>query len=143
MKRYLLLLLTLLPLYTLGSNTFQVKNAAICYDKREALQVKRAIGDLQNDIIQVTGLNVPKNAKRQIIVGTYGKSPLIQKLIKQSIIKESDLKGKWESYVLAVTNEQVPRLSLRAATPAAPSTASTTCLSVWACRPGTGGLMCL
>ena len=110
MKRYLLLLLTLLPLYTLGSNTFQVKNAAICYDKREALQVKRAIGDLQNDIIQVTGLNVPKNAKRQIIVGTYGKSPLIQKLIKQSIIKESDLKGKWESYVLAVTNEQVPRL---------------------------------
>ena len=110
MNRFLLLLLTLLPLCTLGSNTFQVKNAAVCYDRREVLQVKRAISDLQNDIVRVTGLAVPKKAKRQIIVGTYGKSALIQKLIKQGVVREADLKGKWESYVLTVTNEQEPRL---------------------------------
>ena len=113
MNKFLLILLTLLPMRALGG-TFSVRNAAICYDKQEVMQVKRAITDLQTDIERVTNCRPILSTKgmrgQQIIVGTYGKSPLIQKLIKQGVIKEADLKGKWESYVLTMTNEQEPRL---------------------------------
>ena len=43
-------------------------------------------------------------------MGTYGKSRLIERLIKQGVINEADLKGRWESYVLTVTRERQPRL---------------------------------
>ena len=113
MNKFLLILLTLLSIRAMGG-TFSVKNASICYDKQEVIQIKRAITDLRTDIERVTNCRPALSSKgmrgQQIIVGTYGKSPLIQKLIKQGVIKEADLKGKWESYVLAVTNEQEPRL---------------------------------
>ncbi len=113
MNKFLLILLTLLSIRAMGG-TFSVKNATICYDKQEVIQIKRAITDLRTDIERVTNCRPALSSKgmrgQQIIVGTYGKSPLIQKLIKQGVIKEADLKGKWESYVLAVTNEQEPRL---------------------------------
>lgn len=113
MMRLMLLLLTCLPLYIWG-RPFHVNHSVIRYDNKDALQVKRAIGDLQTDIERVTGYRPAakdgaSNAP-QIIVGTYGKSTLIQKLIKQGHIKEDDLHGKWESYVITVTNEQQPRL---------------------------------
>ena len=113
MNKFLLILLTLLSIRAMGG-TFSVKNATICYDKQEVIQIKRAITDLRTDIERVTNCRPALFSKgmhgQQIIVGTYGKSQLIQKLIKQGVIKEADLKGKWESYVLAVTNEQEPRL---------------------------------
>ena len=113
MNKFLLILLTLLSIRAMGG-TFSVKNATICYDKQEVIQIKRAITDLRTDIERVTNCRSALFSKgmhgQQIIVGTYGKSQLIQKLIKQGVIKEADLKGKWESYVLAVTNEQEPRL---------------------------------
>lgn len=103
-------MLTLLPICMMGSNTFRLKNKAICYEKSESKQVKRAISDLQTDIKTVIGTTPIISGKGRIIVGTYGKSKTIQKLIKQGYIKEADLKGKWESYVLTVTNEKEPRL---------------------------------
>ena len=113
MNKFLLILLTLLSIRAMGG-TFSVKNATICYDKQEVIQIKRAITDLRTDLERVTNCRPALFSKgmhgQQIIVGTYGKSQLIQKLIKQGVIKEADLKGKWESYVLAVTNEQEPRL---------------------------------
>lgn len=114
MKKFLFLILMMLPIMAMGADIFRIKNATIKYDKQETLQVKRAIGDLQADAERVTGCRPTLSTKNvrgpQIIVGTYGKSPLIQKLIKQGVIKETDLKGKWESYVLTVTNEKEPRL---------------------------------
>jgi hypothetical protein len=114
MKKFLFLILMMLPIMAMGADIFRIKNATIKYDKQEPLQVKRAIGDLQADAERVTGCRPTLSTKNvrgpQIIVGTYGKSPLIQKLIKQGVIKEADLKGKWESYVLTVTNEKEPRL---------------------------------
>ena len=94
--------------------SFQIKSAPICYDKQEVMQVKRAISDLQTDIERVTNIRPTLSTKsmhgQQIIVGTYGKSQLIQKLIKQGHLKEADLKGKWESYVITITDEKEPRL---------------------------------
>ena len=110
-KLFILFLLTLLPICMMtGSNTFQVKNAAISYDKAESKQVKRAIADLQADIKMVTDTAPAVSRKGRIIVGTYGKSKTIEQLVKQGIVKEADLKSKWESYVITVTNEKDPRL---------------------------------
>lgn len=110
MKKLFFLLLALLPFCMMGRNTFQIKNAAICYEKTESQQVKRAITDLQTDIKEVTGTSPGISGKGRIIVGTYGKSNAIKKLIKQGVVKEVDLKDKWESYVITVTDEKEPRL---------------------------------
>ena len=104
--RRLLYLLLLFPLCMQG-HSFKVRNAVINYDNTESHQVVRAIGDLKHDITMVTGAT-GKGAS-QIIVGTYG-SKTISKLIAKGIINEQDLKGKWESYVITITNEKKPRL---------------------------------
>ena len=96
-----------MPLCAQG-RTFRVQNSTIGYDKNESYQVIRAIKDLQRDITMVTGSGQGSSAK--IVVGTYGKSQTVGQLIADGILKESDLKGKWESYVITVTNESQPRL---------------------------------
>ena len=45
----------------------------------------------------------------QIIVGTYG-SKSIRQLIAKGVLKDKDLRGRWESYVISITNEKQPRL---------------------------------
>ena len=105
MKKYLLLLL-LIPV-TAVSSPFKVKNAVVHYDAGESYQVVRAIGDLKHDIHLVTGDS--QKATNEIIVGTYG-SKTVRQLIAKGLLKEEDLKGKWESYVITVTNEKQPRL---------------------------------
>ncbi|WP_081832158.1 glycosyl hydrolase 115 family protein [Prevotella sp. P6B1] len=105
MKRILWLLL-LVPLCMQGG-TFKVAKATVSYDKSESSQVVRAINDLKHDIAMVTGSSA--NGSSQIIVGTYG-SKSISRLIAKGLLKEKDLKGKWESYVISVTNEKQPRL---------------------------------
>ena len=110
MKKLFLFLLILLPICLKGNNIFQFKNEAISFEKAESKQVKRAIADLQADIELVTDAAPAISSKGRIIVGTYGKSKTIQKLVKQGIVKEADLKGKWESYVITITNEKEPRL---------------------------------
>ena len=76
------------------------------YDDEESYQVVRAIGDLKRDIAMVTGL---EGRQSQIVVGTYG-TKTISNLIAKGVLKEQDLKGKWESYVITVTDEVNPRL---------------------------------
>ena len=114
MKKYLLLML-FVPMLAQGRD-FKVRNAVISYDDTEPYQVVRAIGDLKRDIALVTGLPTPDSrlltpvsSSPSILIGTYG-SKTITKLIKKGLLKEQDLKGKWESYVITVTNEKHPRL---------------------------------
>ena len=76
------------------------------YDDEESYQVVRAIGDLKRDIAMVTG---SEGRQSQIVVGTYG-TKTISNLIAKGVLKEQDLKGKWESYVITVTDEVNPRL---------------------------------
>ena len=103
----ILWLLFLVPLCIQGRN-FKVRNAVISYDETESYQVVRAIGDLRQDIAMVTGDREQESAK-QIIIGTFG-SKTIDMLIAKGLLKEQDLKDKWESYVITVTNERQPRL---------------------------------
>ncbi len=106
----LLLLLIVVPLSVQG-RSFKVRNATVSYSQEEPKQVLRAINDLRIDIERVTGAGKDgvRNEGGQIVVGTYG-SKTIEKLIAKGLLKEQDLMGKWESYVITVTNEPEPRL---------------------------------
>ena len=105
MKR-IIWLFVLVPLMAQG-RVFKVGQVSVNYDKTESYQVVRAIGDLKHDIEMVTGSTEGKQGL--IVVGTYG-SKTISGLISKGLLKEQDLKGKWESYVITVTNEKNPRL---------------------------------
>ena len=110
MMKKLLLLLIVVPLCAQG-RSFKVRNATVSYSQEEPKQVLRAINDLRLDIERVTGAGKDDvgNEGGQIVVGTYG-SETIEKLIAKGLLKEQDLKDKWESYVITVTNEPKPRL---------------------------------
>lgn len=91
MRQHTLLLLLfsvfLLPL-PLAANSFSLCNSTIVYSHEESKQVVRAIGDFQADVQRVTGfkpLVANKKVKgANIIIGTYGKSKLINEEQKRS-----------------------------------------------------------
>lgn len=77
----------------------------ILYDENDWAGVVRAVGDLQLDIERVTGQKpqigtTKNNSKFTVIVGTLGKSALIDRLVSSRKLDASDLEGKWESFVI-------------------------------------------
>lgn len=75
------------------------------YDTSDFKGVVRAIGDLQNDINSVTGikprlLRLEAATGYEIIIGTLGKSKQIDRLVASKKLDATDLKGKWESFVI-------------------------------------------
>ncbi len=95
------------------------KAATIIVDDNDWKGVIRAARDLSDDVRKVTGVSASlndkgeptvdgrresqmKNDKPSIIVGTIGKSKLIDKLIKQKKIDVKKVKGQWESYLIDV-----------------------------------------
>ena len=73
--------------------------------------VARAARDLQADIGRVTGAEPPlstdsvPNARRLVITGTLGKSPVIDRLVRERKLDTRELAGRWETFVVQV----VPR----------------------------------
>ena len=91
----------------------QKASAAIRYDQADYKGVIRAIGDLQNDINSVTGVKptlfTGENASEyEIVVGTLGKNKLIDKLVSSKKLDATDLKGKWESFVITIVPNPQP-----------------------------------
>jgi hypothetical protein len=89
--------------------------APLCYDTNDYKGVIRAVGDLQIDIERVTGkkpkLSTSRPASRYaIIIGTLGKSEIIDSLVASGKLDAADLKGKWESFVIATIDEPAPRI---------------------------------
>ena len=87
--------------------------ATIRYDEADWKGAIRAIGDLQTDINSVTGvkpnlLSSGAYSDYEIIIGTVGKSKLIDELIKANKLDATDLKGKWESFVIATIDNPLP-----------------------------------
>jgi hypothetical protein len=77
--------------------------------------VVRAVGDLQADIQRVTNLAPAilrdPNARRTpsiVLVGTIGRSPLIDQLIREKKIDVSGIQGKWESFFLQTVENPLP-----------------------------------
>jgi hypothetical protein len=87
--------------------------ACIRYDADDYKGVIRAIGDLQSDIDSVTGIR-PKvvtteaSADYEIIIGTVGMSRQTDQLVSSGKLDVNDLKGKWESFVIATIQNPQP-----------------------------------
>jgi len=94
--------------------------AALLVTDQDWPGVVRAVGDLSADVGRVTGHaaavvtvpvkdagGVPKN-EDIVIIGTIGKSPLIDALVKAKKLDVSDVAGKWESAVTTIVERPMP-----------------------------------
>ena len=88
--------------------------ATIFVDPKDWPGVLRAANDLSNDIKDVTG-KTPKvitsatvTERNVIIIGTIGKSEIIDRLVAAGKIDVSAVKGKWESYFTQVVRNPMP-----------------------------------
>ncbi|MDQ8199308.1 glycosyl hydrolase 115 family protein [Pelagicoccus enzymogenes] len=76
----------------------------------------RAVGDLQADFEKVTGTqpklehSPSKLGKTAVIVGTIGKSALIDRLVSDGKIDVSQVRGKWEAYHIELVDQPVKGL---------------------------------
>jgi hypothetical protein len=83
-------------------------------DSNDFAGVLRAANDLQADIARVTGLTPSIThqenglGKTAIIIGTIGKSRIIDRLIRARKIDVSQIAGKWESFFIQVVPEPLP-----------------------------------
>ncbi|MFZ5892715.1 MAG: glycosyl hydrolase 115 family protein [Myxococcota bacterium] len=72
--------------------------------------VVRATSDLRDDIERVTDIaptvsnTVPANAKQVVLVGTLGKSPLIDSLVASRKLDPRALSKTWETFVIQVVD---------------------------------------
>jgi len=76
--------------------------------------VLRAARDLQGDIFKVSGVKPELTGEGKVpagdlvIVGTIGKSPIIDQLIRAHKIDVSGIEGKWESTLTQVVDHPLP-----------------------------------
>lgn len=111
--------LSLLPDYiqhTAEKGTFQIakkgSSAKIIVDPDDWKGVIRAANDLGNDIHKVTDIASPvitdtKLLSGAIIVGTVGKSKLIDQLVASGKLNVDALKNKWESFVIQTAGDNL------------------------------------
>jgi hypothetical protein len=87
--------------------------AALFVDGADYAGVLRAAGSLQGDIERVTGKrpalerSAPKG-RDVVIVGTLGKSPLIDSLVASGKLDASAIKGKWEGWQVQTVANPMP-----------------------------------
>jgi len=78
--------------------------------------VIRAAKDLQNDIANVTNaepqllIDNLHSGEEIVIVGTLGKSPIIDQLVKKKKLDVKTIADKWESYLIQVIEKPIPRV---------------------------------
>lgn len=77
--------------------------------------VQRVAVHLQNDLRKVTGIqpnlvktNSLTTLKTAVIIGTFGKSPLIEELVRNGKLEASQLEGKWEKFVIQTVKNPAP-----------------------------------
>ena len=86
--------------------------AVIVVSEEDYGPVIRAAGDLGEDVKRVTGTASPvetdgKARPGAILIGTIGKSPLIDDMIEQKQLNVDAIKGKWESYLIRVNRDSL------------------------------------
>jgi hypothetical protein len=88
--------------------------AGLYVDNNDHAGVARAVKDLQADIARVTSCTLTiaheekELATNAIIVGTIGRSRVIDRLIRDHRIDVSPIAGQWESFLIQVVPEAVP-----------------------------------
>ncbi|MNQ07638.1 hypothetical protein D3C85_204200 [compost metagenome] len=84
------------------------KVASIFVDDKDFAGVLKVTGHLENDLFKVSDLH-PKRIKKiseaedlVVIIGTLGKSKIINQLAKEGKIDKNELKGKWEKFTTQI-----------------------------------------
>ena len=85
-----------------------VATAPVVTDPADFAGVIRAAGDLRADLARVGAPSTQADGRRPILVGTLGRSPLVDSLVAAGRIDVSDLAGKWESFVIATLDHPTP-----------------------------------
>jgi hypothetical protein len=90
--------------------------AQLVVDAQDHAGVRRAVTDLQADIGRVTGkrpavLGAAASGQDAILVGTLGKSPLIDRLAREGRIDATALRGKWEGFLIQAVRDPFPGVS--------------------------------
>ena len=96
--------------------------APIVYNTTDWPGVTRVLGHLRADIARVTGgsqptlaMNtVPAGASQVVIVGTLGRSALIDGLVTAGKLDVTNVTGKWDTFVLQVVDAPMPGVDARA-----------------------------
>lgn len=102
-----------------GGNKFVLSNSAkgstpLFISSEDYPGVISALKNLKTDIGKVTGhepeirYTNKSDGKEVVIVGTIGKSPIIDQLIKSKKLNIKDIAGKWESFVIQTIDSPLP-----------------------------------
>nr|BCT97380.1 xylan a-1,2-glucuronidase [Irpex lacteus] len=110
--------------FTSSASTFPVvsngKGTPILISPDDWPGVQRAAADFASDIQKVTGVSpsltnatVDKLPKlpSAIIIGTLGKSSLIQQVVQHANLSVADVEGKWEAFVAKEVQNPLPGIS--------------------------------
>jgi len=88
--------------------------APICVDAGAFPGVLRAARDLQSDVERVSGRKPllgalsPSLGSRVVLVGTLGRSPLIDGLVREGKVDASRIGGRWEAFQVVVVADPFP-----------------------------------
>jgi len=103
---------------TPDSNSFRLVHrraaAKLYVDGGDYPGVARAARDLQADIFRVSGCQALLNVDGKslsgdvVLIGTIGKSIIIDRLIREKKIDVSQIEGKWESTLIQVVSHPLP-----------------------------------
>lgn len=89
------------------------KAASVLVSKNDFSGVLRVTEHLKNDIFQVSNLHpkqintISEAADYVVIIGTLGKSDIIDQLVKEGKIDANQLKGKWEKFITQIVDNPV------------------------------------
>jgi hypothetical protein len=92
----------------------QGRAAAIHLDRDDYPGVLRAARDLQSDMEKVGGIRPslseqgPVSGQDVILIGTIGRSRLIDGLVRQGKLDVSRVQGQWEGYAVQVVQDPLP-----------------------------------
>jgi hypothetical protein len=93
------------------------KAANIFYSAEDFKVVSIAATDLARDIHRVTAIapailtDSAKAGASAVLIGTLGKSPLIDGLVKSGKLDVSALQGEWESFVICTVSNPLPKVA--------------------------------
>jgi hypothetical protein len=90
--------------------------AVFVASRNEHPGVLRVLDNLQADFIKVTAqvppivLDEPPAGREVVLIGTLGKSPLIDRLIAEKKLDPAGLAGRWETFVTQIVDDPLPGL---------------------------------
>jgi hypothetical protein len=95
---------------------FEKSTADVCVDAADFKVVQIAAENLAGDVERVTGIKPAIKlasgsanfSKSAVLIGTLGKSVLIDGLVKAGKLNVSGIRGKWESYLIVTVQNPLP-----------------------------------